>query len=91
MAAFDCSKGIANRIWVSKFRLGRARSPPVVDDVETRPAIAGIILAMHGNALELGPEAAIDEAAIGLVPGHVRARQHTAHTDGHGQSAAGVE
>jgi len=45
----------------------------------------------HGDALDLGPEAAIAEVTIGHVSGHVGACQLAAHADGNGESPVGIE
>ena len=48
---------------------GMTLSPPVVDDVQAWSAVAGIILAMHGDALDLGPAGVAVSIGFVAAPG----------------------
>ena len=54
-------------------------------------AIAGIVLPVHGHALNFGAKSAGDEMPIGFVARHVRTSPQVRHADGDRQSLAGVE
>jgi hypothetical protein len=49
-----------------------ARLSPIVDDVDAGAAIAGIVLPVHGHALNFGAKSAGDKVPIGFLARHVR-------------------
>ncbi len=54
-------------------------------------AIAGIVLPVHGHALNFAPKSAGDEMPIGFVACHVRASQQVRHAGSDRQSLTRVE
>ncbi len=50
-------------------------SAPVVDDVGAGPVVAGLVVVLHGDADEIGAEAARDHLAVRLRPAGVRRRR----------------
>ena len=53
--------------------------PPIVDDVGAGAAIAGIVVPMHGDALDFCAKPPSDKMQISLVAGHVRTSQQGRH------------
>src|SRR5258706_5276452 len=64
---------------------------PIVDDIGAGAAIAGIVLPVHGHALNFGPKSAGDEVAIGFLACHVRTSQQVRHAGSDRQSLTRVE
>ena len=64
---------------------------PIVDDVGAGVAIAGIVMPVHGHALNFGAKSAGDEMPIGFVACHVRTSQQVRHAGSDRQSLARVE
>src|SRR6185295_1094072 len=64
---------------------------PIVDDVGAGAAIAGIVLSVHGHALNFAAKSAGDEIPIGFVACHVRTSQQVRHAGSDRQSLARVE
>src|SRR5439155_22331693 len=74
-------------------RLSPDRNPstPVVEDVDSRPAVAGRVGTVHRDALDFAAEAARHHVAVRLLARHVDPRQEARHPDRPGQRATGVE
>ena len=62
--------------------------PPVVDDIDPRPAVNWLVMPVHVVALNCGAEAAGGQMLISLLPRHVRAGEEIWHAGGAGESLA---
>jgi hypothetical protein len=55
---------------------------PIVDDIYAGTTITGIVIPVHGHALDFRAESARDKSPIGFVPRHIGTRQNAPHSNG---------
>ena len=61
-------------------RSGHLPLSPVIDNI-VRGAVSGLVVPVHGDALDFCTKSAIDKVSIGFVPRHICSGQQIRHAD----------